>query len=424
MPTSVPHHRIYVLSLTSVNLFARGAYFLVFLGIGNLYGATDLTDIVFLLYAPIAVLCTVVAGVGEVVLIPLAYQAASRHCLNVFLSQLLRRGTVLALAIGPVAALASFLVAGRVSALVLLLLPIPVLAVLSAVFSSYLVAHQRFRSAALSPVFGAIAAALVLLLSPQSAWSLSTAFLAYEGGRALSLFVQVLAVRTPDRQSHGCDTQTMLAAAFSRSWLQAVGSLLVALNPVVDMLFAKGLGAGAVSSIEYANRIWIIVPLLFSGALMLTHARLSGAASEGRLDVHDVHRHAARLAIVALVASGAIAILVSLWAIDWIFGFGQMDDASRETVAHVLVAYLAGAAPYIAGLVYIRAFSAVGDVAHITKSAMLSVVANVVLDALLVGPFGAVGLGIATALCYYLVAAYLFACAHQIESGTGNQDAV
>ena len=58
------------LSITGVNIFARLFHLLVFLLIGNLYGMGHTTDLVFLVYAPFAVIMSVTAGAAEVIIMP------------------------------------------------------------------------------------------------------------------------------------------------------------------------------------------------------------------------------------------------------------------------------------------------------------------------------------------------------------------
>jgi peptidoglycan biosynthesis protein MviN/MurJ (putative lipid II flippase) len=406
----------HTLTLTSINLIARGTYFLVFLLIGNLYGATGVTDTVFLLYAPIAVAVTVIAGIAEIVYMPAAHRAEKLHCTQAFQRHLFQKAIVTVSILSPLFALVSFIVAGEINLLVVLLIPIPVLATTSAIHAGAFNAAGKFRTAALGPVYGALCAATAIWLLPRSAAGLAGTLLVYEIGRAASMYIHAARIPLPHEDPRDHNVEQLLSWAIRGIWLQALGSLLVALNPVVDMLFARTLGHGAVSSVEYANRLWIIIPLLFSGALMMTHSRFSRAASHAVLDHRQVHSRALQLGLLAAFAGLLIAFAANLWFMDWLYGWGQMDSATREAVATLLAAYLIGAGPYIASLVYIRALSAVGMVGHITQAAAVSLVVNAILDWALIGPLGLMGLGLATTISYLAVTVYLYLSLHRASA--------
>lgn len=407
----------YTLFLTTINLISRGAYFLVFLLIGNLYGATEVTDTIFLLYAPIAVAITVIAGIAEIVYMPAAHRAEILHCTQAFRRHLLQKGIITVSVLSPLLALVSFIVAGKMNLLVIILLPIPVLATTSAIHASALNAAGKFRTAALSPVYGALCATATIWLLPRSAAGLATTLVVYEIGRAISMYVHATRLPSLPEGSTARNLKKLLSWASRGIWLQALASLLVALNPVVDMLFARTLGHGAVSSVEYANRLWIIIPLLFSGALMITHSRFSRAASRNSHRQDDSFHTARKLGGAALVL-GVLLATSAPWLVDMLFHWGAMDLASRHSTAALFAAYMLGAGPYVASLVYIRVFSAHNAVHFITRGALLSICLNALLDWILLQYFGLVGLGLATSACYIIVAVYFHNAVKSLQRST------
>ena len=187
---------------------------------------------------------------------------------------------------------------------------------------------------------------------------------------------------------------------------QALGSFLVALNPLVDRLFAKGFGAGAISHLEYAGRLWNMVPLLFAGTLTIAHANWSRTASSSKLDMHKVHASAARLGGIALVFSVLVMLCSDLF-IDTLYGWGKIDAAHRVSLSALLKAYLAGSAPFVAGLVYVRALSALGRISLITVAASINAGANLILDWLMTSIYGLIGIGLATSVTYAIVTLFL-----------------
>lgn len=397
----------YQLSLTAVNIAARGAYFLVFVWVGNVYGSTQTTDAVFLMYAPVAIIATVIAGIAEIVFMPFAYRARDQNCATAFRRLLVRNSLFTTLALGPLALILAFLVLGKISIAAIGLLPIPALAAISGIYGSLLNAHRKFRTAALGPICGASVAIIVLIVVPISELGLVLAFLAYDLGRAASMYVYGRTVLPDSTDTEPQNAPVLLANAFRGVRDQGLGSLLVALNPLVDMLFAKTLGPGAVSSVEYANRMWVLIPLLFSGPLIVFHSQASLDAIRGRLSLKDVHREAFRLGVVALTV-GMLLILAAPWLVDWLYGWGHMEPAARDSLSKLLVAYFVGTGPYVASLVFVRTLSATAHIAFITQAAVLSVILNAGLDWLLIQYMGLAGLGLATSLTYTAVAIFLY----------------
>lgn len=395
------------IAITTINILARGSTLLLFLLIGNHYGATATTDTIFLLYAPFAVGITVIAGIAEIVLLPMIHRAAASGCAISLQRLMIRRAIVFTLILSPGFALTALLLAHDLTFVVLILLPLPALATLTSFSAGLLNAAGRFRVAAIGPVYGTLTATVTMMVLPGSSLALAATLLAYEMGRMFgtSYHARSLLFATPDQNT--VHAHALLKGATQAARLQGLGSMLVAVNPVVDMMFASTLGPGGVTSVEYANRLWIVLPLLFSGHLMTFHADSSLAASQDRLHAHHTRAAALRLGIAAVLI-GAVLASMSGWLIALLFSLGNMEESAKSGVASLFGAYLIGAGPYVASLVFIKALSARNKVDIILRGAAISVIANVVLDWLLIGPLGLFGLGLATSMCYLIMAIYTY----------------
>src|SRR5713226_9281619 len=71
-------------STTAVEIVARGMNLLVFLIIGNQFGASTTTDTVFFLYAPLTVIMSVAAGTAQAVIMPGIHRAQVDNCAIAF----------------------------------------------------------------------------------------------------------------------------------------------------------------------------------------------------------------------------------------------------------------------------------------------------------------------------------------------------
>jgi putative peptidoglycan lipid II flippase len=389
------------ISITLFNLFARGFHLVLFLSIGNRFGADITTDSVFFLQSPLLVLISVIAGSAETVIMPSMHRAFQANCPNALIRVFIRQAFVF---VFPTTFLVLFLFAqmreGPFPLLIIIFLsPIPLLAALSSIKMGILNSEGKYRRATLGPLYGSILSLPVLAILPKSSHSLAFVLLLFELGRALGLWLHT-EKRKQEKDHENTTAKDIISWAVRNAKLQAIGSFLLALNPLVDVLFASHIGSGALTKVEYANRLWNIIPLLLSGPLILTYAGMSLSTSRGlRLDYKRVHTRAFVLAASAALLSLA-GILASRLIIDILYGFGQMNPTSRTTLANLLACYLIGAGPLMGGLVYVRALSSEGRIRPITITAGINVIANIVLNIALIRAFGLNGIGLATSLTY------------------------
>jgi peptidoglycan biosynthesis protein MviN/MurJ (putative lipid II flippase) len=147
-----------------------------------------------------------------------------------------------------------------------------------------------------------------------------------------------------------------------------------------------------------------------SGHLTLAYAAMSREASTNHLIKRSVHAQALKLGAVASAIS-VVVILASDFIINVLYGFGKMDEFSRKTLSNLLSCYLLGAGPFLGGLVYVRALSSEGRVNIITNIAGFSVIANIILNLILISAFGLNGIGLATSftyMCNTILLGYMF----------------
>lgn len=387
------------LSITLINLIARGCHLLLFLSIGNRFGTDTTTDTVFLLQAPLLVLMAVTAGAAEAVVMPAMHRAYRSNCSRLLLRVLTRRALLLVVPIAlAISVFALQFVKGATPGLACLLVPMPVLASLSAIKVGVLNAEGKHRLALLGPLYGGLLSLPVLYLIPRSGYSLAIVLLLFELGRAGGLWLHKVS-RHLESNLDVREVGDLISWATRGARLQAIGSFLMALNPFVDVLFANLTGIGAVTKVEYANRLWNIVPLLLSGQLIIAYAHMSRTASRSRLDYKQVHRKAVTLGLAAVGVS-LVVIASSDFIIDLLYGFGKMNESARMKLADLLVCYLVGTGPFLGGLVYVRALSSEGRIAVITGIAAIGVMVNIGSNAVLIKFFGLNGIGLATSLTY------------------------
>jgi putative peptidoglycan lipid II flippase len=396
--------------ITAFNLAARGFQLLFFLSVGNRFGANELTDTVLFLQAPLLVLMSVAAGAAETVVMPAMHRAFENNC-SVALYRSLKKRAVWVVSVLTVILLATATAVNRNATwdLLLMLFPIPLLAALSSIQMGALNAEGRYRLAVLGPLYGAVVALPLTFVLPLEAFYLAMVLTAFEAGRYTGLRYHTRNWSKKGEQDEQ-PVRDLILWAIRNAKLQAIASFTIALNPMVDFFFARTLGEGSVTLVEYSNRLWNVVPLLLSGHLTLAYAKMSLDASRGKLKKNTVNRHAIKLGALAIGIS-IVIILFTDPLIHLVYGFGNMDAASRSRFSGLLKCYIGGAGPFFIGVLFVRALSAEGRVYNITVVSAVSVVVNIIFNMLFISRFGLNGIGLATAFTYFwnaLLLAYRF----------------
>jgi peptidoglycan biosynthesis protein MviN/MurJ (putative lipid II flippase) len=401
------------LSVTAANLVARFAHLVLFIMVGNRFGANATTDSVFFLYAPLTVIMAVSASVADTVVMPAVHRAQQVQCVAAIRHLFVRTALLLV----PVLSICVLLVARNFTPgvswpVLMMMTPIPVFAALSAQYIGFLNAEARHGAAAISPLYGSLLAAPAVFVLPLAPWSLVTVLMLFELGRTAGMRAHLVGSQGRAAEvTRGAARSIAAWAAANAAW-QTAGAFSMGMIPLVDAMFAKTLAASAVTSVEYAGRLWNLAPLLFTGYLTLAYAQMSRTAAAQPLDKRGIRILAVRLGLAAFLVS-LVAIALSRPLIDLLYGAGVMDNAARENLANLLSCYLIGAGPFVASLVYARALSAEGRVRLMAIGATLNALVNLAGDATLIKLYGLSGIGLATSATYTFSLLFLMRAYHR-----------
>ncbi len=394
--------------ITALILGSRASYLVLFLVIGNRYGATPVTDSVLFIQAPLLVIMAAAAGAAESVVMPAVHRAIHAGCGRGLVTLIAKYSTLSLLPLSLLTAfVAAFFVTNLDLILILTLAALPPLAALSALHAGNLNALGKHTAAASGPIVGAIVAIPLCLLLPLSAHNLAFVLLAQEIGRFAWLAMITRALERSSTAPEKPVPAILKRWAFRGLLAQAAGSLILATNLVVDDIFALQLSTGSVSLVEYASRLWTALPLVAAGPLLLAYTAMSKSAAEtGLLPAKQVHRYGARFGI-AIVALTACIIPMSNLIVNVLYPIQRLDATSKSALAELLSFYLLGAGPLVVGMVYSRAHSAEGRQSAMTLVALVCVPVNVALNAAFVPWIGLNGIGLSTSIAYSINAALL-----------------
>ncbi|MCG8433621.1 MAG: polysaccharide biosynthesis C-terminal domain-containing protein, partial [Gammaproteobacteria bacterium] len=154
------------------------------------------------------------------------------------------------------------------------------------------------------------------------------------------------------------------------------------------------------------GKLWNLVLVLFTGYLTYAYTRMSMTAVNAQLTKKDVHLKALKIGLFAALIS-LVFIALSKPVVTALYFWGSISSAQLGTLGGLLSYYLIGAAPFIAGMIYVRAFSVMGRHDLLAYVALVNMLLNAGLDAILIKVLGVNGIGLASSISY-VVTLFLF----------------
>jgi peptidoglycan biosynthesis protein MviN/MurJ (putative lipid II flippase) len=280
---------------------------------------------------------------------------------------------------------------------------VPVLNALASVLAGYLNAEEWYLTVAGSATLRGVVALAIGFGSAQFglasyASGLAAGELAALGALAASEAGRRVFAVPPSGDNLGPFWSLFLSMAF--------GGLANSSKGFVDRFVATTLGVGAVSILEFVERIFLMA-VSFLGAPFATvvlsrwsAAHPSGGRSSATALLSGVN-YSQRLAALlgsAIFAGGSL-LAVSPIA-TWLFQ--RFSAAEAHTARIALICYLAGAVPYLAGLVTTQAIFVVRDAAFVARIAIAVALLNVPLDLIGMWAFGLPGIALATSALHVI----------------------
>ena len=184
------------------------------------------------------------------------------------------------------------------------------------------------------------------------------------------------------------------------------------INLLLDMVFASLLPAGSISFLHYADRLNQL-PLSLFGIAMGT-ALLPSLSRQIRLGEFDkalVNQGIAVEVSLQLTIPAALGlVLLSYPIINLIYGL-EGDQVIATSAA--LAAFATGIPAYVLSKVFVTGFFARQDTKTPVKIAVISIVCNLFLNLILMGPFSHVGLAMATSIAAWVNAGLLLLVLHR-----------
>ena len=190
-----------------------------------------------------------------------------------------------------------------------------------------------------------------------------------------------------------------------------LGQATAEVNKLVDTLFAFRLGPDFVKALYTANRL-VQLPLSMFGLAVAVAILPSVSRAGARGDFDEIRRtlmHGLRQCFFLVFPAMLGLIVLRAPIIRLLFEGGHFEDADTARSAAALAIYGAGLLSFAWVKVSVSGFYAVKDTKTPVIVASASMLINILLNCVLVGPMGYLGLALATTVSFTINFALLYA---------------
>lgn len=274
---------------------------------------------------------------------------------------------------------------------------------LTALMMGVLNSLGHFAAPALSPAFLNIAIILsALFWAPH----LEEPILALAYGVVIGGILQLLC-QVPPALRHGVaftecgDWREAALARIARLMVPGVAGLAITqVNVFMTTLFASFLVEGSVSFLYYAFRL-VHLPVGLIGVAVATAvfpAMAAAVAQEAPEELKKILTFALRLTFFVTVPALVGLLVYRSTIIRLLFERGAFTPEATASTAYALVGYSLGLCFFVVNRILVPAFHAFQDTATPVKAGAIAVATNILFSLLLMHPFQAAGLAIATSI--------------------------
>jgi putative peptidoglycan lipid II flippase len=292
-----------------------------------------------------------------------------------------------------------------------ILAPIVVVSGFGAIWRAILNAHEKFALAALTPVFIPITI-IVFLFAFGERWGIFAIAFGTMLGALIEITILGRGLKLQGIQIHptwhGFDRHMRKAA--SQYSTMIIGTLLMSSTVLVDQAMAAMLEPGSVAALNYGHKV-IAFPIGLTGmalgtAIIPFFSKM--VAHENWLEIRHILYRYMRLALIITVPLAILFSLISEPMIRILFQRGSFSVHDTSIVARVQFFYAFQIPFFVSGILFVRLISSMRKNNILAWGALINVIANVILNYILMKKIGVAGIALSTSLVYLLSFLFVF----------------
>ena len=304
----------------------------------------------------------------------------------------------------------------------LLLLPLLVLSGISTTWAAALNAHERFALAALVPAATPVLtiAGVVLLANVWGVYGIVAGAVA---GAAAEVGLLALALRrhglSPRPRWYGLTDETRVV--LGQYGPMTIGSIAMASTLLIDGAMAATLGEGAVSALNYGQRVVsFVVGVTAFAVATAALPYFSQLAADG--DREGLRRRLSTYVKLLLVATAPL--VAAIWfasepVVRLLFEGGEFGPADTEVVSRVQQLFALQIPFYVCGMLAVRVITALRATKILMWGAILNAAVNIVGNFVLMRWLGVEGIALSTSVVYVVSFSFLWTAARRLLRPAG-----
>lgn len=434
---SIQHNIIFkqTLTITILNTLSRGIGLLIPFFIAAWFGVNKATDSFFFAYSLILLLANIFSPVMESIIVPfIAEQRARQEDIEKFMARIFGLAGTGLILLTTLFLIISYFVLPVITnfssddlKLVFTILiessPLVLLIVLTSLLTGTLNAYKRFNMPALAPGFRAIITILIIFFGKDKigVHSIALGYVVGELFRAMLLYVLIKRNKLfKFKLSFEADPNFIHFLKVSSYHMMSMATLVFI--PVINKTIASWLGAGNISLLEYAERVYMIPVALLSSGLFVA---ILSYWSENYYQVNDknminkqVSEAARPIGLLSLLLT-LIFFLLKGVIVEIIYGTSKLTSAQLSTIKQILGFYLIGMTPYFLTQLYVRALLVKKKTKALFFTALFMVAGTIAFNVILVKYMAVAGIALGNSLVAFLSLAILsFAFTKTMEPKT------
>jgi len=413
------------ITTTFFSTIGKAVGFLVPFFIAAWFGITSKTDAFFFAYGVIFFLSGIFASAVESVIVPYVSETSLRkedvgqfvgNVLAVSGLGLIVLTGILIWTIKPILSVITSFDKQTLSLIFQLILesaPLIILLVWASVLTGSLNAYKKFAFPALSPAIRAVAN-LTIIFALKDSYGVHSIVLGYVIGETARLIVLFFVIKKYNlfKLSFSFQLTSKIKRFFGTASYQMTGVVAAGLNPFIDKTMASWLGAGNVSILYYADKLYTIPVTFIASGLMVTVLShwSSQHYSSGQSMLDKKVQQVAKMTGFMIAPLALLLIIFHQPIVTLAFNRGAFDQSKLPEVGQVWICYLLGLTPYMIGSIFVRAFLTLKRTDILMTYGFITLVLKILFNYVLMKFFGLLGIALSTMLIYFFCAFCLRAC--------------